>query len=414
VASAKLDFGPLDLNAWYYDHTEGYISTELAEVGNPTSNAPGSVHPLAATITYTSWQVFRRGVEPNIEYENRNETTAPAFNAGVAFEITGGGGTLAATTASTDGNGRALVNFTMGGSVAEIRATASFAGTTGFGTTTMTPDVDTRTWTKIGSDSSLTVTASASDPGAATALVTATATYTTWEIWQCDQDTTLIENRSQVSGSAINGTAVFSVSSGGATITSSDTATNINGAASATLAKATSDSTVLVSISYGGQAASASVSIGSYIAPPLDSDGDGYSDAEEADFGTDPNDAESRPVGADQKQVAVEGEYEHTVYETVEELRRTDEEGYQRDLGALIAIYGVLSIPDEELAKLDERYPLCQHASTVSRRQRDTFKFYTTISKAAVNVSIDTLLLGLEAAHGVVIIWHAVLTFGSH
>lgn len=264
VASAGLDFSPLDLTAWRYDHTEGYISTELAEVGRPSSNAPGSLHPLAATVLYTSWQVWRRGVEPNVEYENRNETTAPAINASVAFEITGGGGSLPPEGggSATDANGIASITYRMGGSVAEVRATASFAGATGFGTTTMTPDIDTRTWTKVADGSGLTVTASASDLSASTARVAATAIYATWEIWRCDEDTTLTEERNRISGPAINGDVSFSVS-GSATVTSSDSATGASGMASAVVAKGASPSQVHVSASYAGQTASCIVGVGS-------------------------------------------------------------------------------------------------------------------------------------------------------
>ena len=263
VASAGLDFSPLDLTAWRYDRTEGYISTELAEVGWPSSNAPGSLHSLAATVLYTSWEVWWRGVEPNVEYENRNETTAPAINASVAFEITGGGGSLSPEgTASTNANGVASVTYRMGGSVAEVRATANFAGATGFGTTTMTPDIDTRTWTKVGDGSGLTVTASASDLSVSTARVTATAIYATWEIWRCDEDATLTVERNRISGPAINGDVSFSVS-GSATVTLSDSATGASGMASAVVAKGASPSEVQVSASYAGQAASCIVGVAS-------------------------------------------------------------------------------------------------------------------------------------------------------
>ncbi len=116
---------------------------------------------------------------------------------------------------------------------------------------------------------------------------------------------------------------------------------------------------------------------------PQDSDS---SDTEQSSNGDGTSEADDNPSA--ETGVIIDVEYEVEVEETVTEMRREDEEGYQRGMEELWRRYGTISnIPPQELESLAAQYPLCEYNQTYSGNQRETFRLCENIARAEAAVT---------------------------
>ncbi len=255
-ADSVLDFTPPPPEEWIYDHTEGTISTTLSANGATTELPAGTQRTVTAQVIYDSWDVSvsNRG---NTRLENF--ATGPAIGAAVAFSVSGAGGSISTTTATTDANGLAATVFVMGSSEAQVQADVSYAGATGAGTLTFSPE----SWILDHTDASLTLTLEAGTASGMTVPIIATATYTTWEVWV--HPTLGTQTRNYTSGPGIGASVAFSV--GGQTSTVS---TDGNGQAVFSFTASAYDqaSTVDASVAFAGLAANATLSVSVSEPPP--------------------------------------------------------------------------------------------------------------------------------------------------
>lgn len=386
-------------------------------------------YQINADVTYTSWEIWTSTFGGT---ETRNYSSGPAIDAQVTFSVSTGDGSLGSTgqqaqTISTDANGRASVNFIMGAQDSEVTISSSYAGSESSSTTSFNVPTGPQ-WSMLTSHESLEVNVEAAATMAATVPLTATVSYRTWEVWGNDQNSDT-EIRNDTTSATLNAPVSVAVSYGNGTVTSASSTDN-SGSLAATYTSGSQASQVTVSASfttnYGTVYGSGSVEISN-----LDTDGDSYSDADETAAGTNPNDAGSVPGGGGggvcpscngtgctccDPEGVVQGEIEYDVEETTTVMQRTaaDEAAYQQEMEGLIAIYGYSHVPEERIAEVAAKYPLCEANQTHSRRQRDAFSFTTTLSKISINLSTFMLMQAAQVGEGVSLLWHTFSASVGH
>ena len=238
---ATLGFNPAMVEeTWALDHVESSISNLILSANGSTDGlTAGTVRTLTAAVTSASYEVWvsNRG---NTEY--RNSTTGPGTGVSVSFSLDYGDGSLSGYSATTDYNGNASVDFTMGGAASQVAATAGgYSASIGF-----YPMVETWTYdhtASVLSFSNFTADGSTDDlrPGN-TRTLTAEVMSTTCEVWASNYGNA--ESRNVSSGPASNVTVGFSVTSGDGAISTGSATTDGSGHASTGFTMGTQASTV--------------------------------------------------------------------------------------------------------------------------------------------------------------------------
>jgi len=245
---ATVTFTPDTTERWTYDHTEASVSSiSLGADGTTDLLMPGDQRTLTAAVTQDSYEVWTSNMGNT---ENRNYTTEAAAGVPVAFSLESGDGTLSAASVTTDQNGNAAVNFTMGAATSRVVADAGDGWTANIDLT-MLDEI----WTYDHSESALSSISLDADgpvddifPGE-TRTLTATVMKDTWEVWVSNLGGT--ENRNQATVPADGVGVAFSVESGDGEISAASATTDSDGFASVGFTMGAADSTVRADVEGG-------------------------------------------------------------------------------------------------------------------------------------------------------------------
>ncbi len=270
---------------WTLTGTEGSITADMTADGSTTGVAPGATRVLSAAVTYESWEVWTSNLGHT---EHRNHATAPAVGATVAWSVAGDA-SLNVSNSTTDSNGQSSASFTMGSGDAGVRADVSFVGCSSVSTSLGFSPPVVGEWVWDHNAASLSVSLN-STSAAATASMSGQISYNTWSVYR-HTGTGATEDRDYSTGTAEG--AQLSWSFSGDASASGDSSSTLTGGFNGSATLGVTASTITVTASFAGYSATASTDV---AVCTLDSDGDGFTDAEEDKDGSDKNDKDSVPV----------------------------------------------------------------------------------------------------------------------
>jgi hypothetical protein len=266
---------------WADGPQEGVIEVTLTSSGPLSEVVRGSISTLAAKVDYRSWDLQ----SSNFGGTRRvNETVAPAIGAPVAFLVSSGDGTLSGITSVADASGYATATFQMGQQASAVQVQASYQGAS----TTASLSVSPEEWQFLRTDTYLNVTLSQAVTSAAVVPLEAVVSYTEEEVWVDSSGHQ--EVRGIVTGPASNAAVRFDMVGGDGYVTPINVATDAQGRAATEFVAGAVVSSVDATAAFSGLTATAFIQIYN-----IDSDGDGFSDADEIAAGSDPHNANSVP-----------------------------------------------------------------------------------------------------------------------
>jgi hypothetical protein len=237
---ATLQFNPAPVETWTLDHVDNYISGVTANVDDGgTALVPGAQRSVRANVIHGAIEVWVSNFG-NTEY--RNFVATPAVGETVSFSFVHGDGSLSANSATTDGNGNAWVDFTMGTVESELAVTCG-----GYPTGIVFSPAS-ETWAFDHTTSALSFSGFTADgatdnlrPGN-TRTLTAAVVNTTWEVWLSNFGNTQDRNLSVAPAAGIG--VGFAVASGDGQLSTTGSMTDYYGNVSVTFTMGTTASTV--------------------------------------------------------------------------------------------------------------------------------------------------------------------------
>lgn len=260
----KTTYATLNFSAqetWTVDHLEKAISGfTLGVNGTAGGLSPGDVRTLTATVTYDvpEYQVSNRGGARTVNYPE------PAEAVSVSFTRSNTSGSLSASSALTDADGDASVDFIMGNAQTTVTASAEggWSGSITFGTVA-------EVWAVVESGSTLQISDFSPDDSVANLrpgnIRTLTATVMR-QPWEFQRSNLLNERTVTLESTVASGVTVeFTVDPSGGSLSPASATTDSSGLASVTFTMGTQASVVTATVPENGASAPLPIGLGAPV-----------------------------------------------------------------------------------------------------------------------------------------------------
>ncbi|MEQ1748709.1 MAG: hypothetical protein ABL974_04770 [Prosthecobacter sp.] len=254
---------------WTYLETNSWLDLALSVHGSVTEMTPGETRPLYVYLASNTVDVYTSNLG-NTEYRNPTSTPAPGETLTFTLEQ-GEGGSLAATTVTTDVEGRAAVDCQMGAGALCIRTDALDGSGNVMATDTLDIAYNPEMWTHTGDEGTISLTLTPNGdltdlPQGTQREITAEVRYLTWEVWTSNLGNTDLRN--ETDSAAASAGLTFEIESGSGTLSQGasptsviQTSTNTSGQASVTFTMGSSNSRLRVDTEFATASAAAALDL---------------------------------------------------------------------------------------------------------------------------------------------------------